>query len=248
LWLVSFLPLQKPIARLNLAALSDFDASSLLRRALCDFEHTIFENEHLTISQDFLIAVNNLVCSQLAVDSNPRESGTQHALDTAAVHHAAPAVRYLHLKKGIPMRKPIALFTLVVLGLAALAWGRNVVTNENRAITAVAQNYMDAYYTANPSLMQKTLHPEFHKRTLRTVNGQTQITEDTAQSMVEGVGLGSGRYIPRNERVRSIEVLDVYRDAASVKVVTGRWIDYMHLSKLNGEWRVLDVVLQYTRN
>jgi hypothetical protein len=42
-------------------------------------------------------------------------------------------------------------------------------------------------------------------------------------------------------------VLDVYRDAASVKVVTGRWIDYMHLSKLNGEWRVLDVVLQYTR-
>jgi hypothetical protein len=64
---------------------------------------------------------------------------------------------------------------------------------------------------------------------------------------VEGVRLGSGKEIPAAERVQKIEVLDVYRDVASVKVITGRWIDYMHLSKLNGEWRVLDVVLQYTR-
>jgi len=146
------------------------------------------------------------------------------------------------------MRKAIFLFTVIVLGLATLAWSRSAGADENRAITTVAQNYMNAYYTADPALMQRSLHPDFHKRTLRTVNGQTQITEDTVQSMVEGVGLGSGKDIPRNERVRSIQVLDVYRDAASVKVVTGRWIDYMHLSKLNGEWRVLDVVLQYTRN
>ena len=95
--------------------------------------------------------------------------------------------------------------------------------------------------------MQKAVHPDFHKRTLQTVNGHTEISEDSVQSMVEGVRLGSGKEIPAAERVQKIEVLDVYRDVASVKVVTGRWIDYMHLSKLNGEWRVLDVVLQYTR-
>ena len=146
------------------------------------------------------------------------------------------------------MRKIILSISVAVLSLAALSWGRKTAADENRAITTVAQNYMDAYYSADPVLMQKSLHPDFHKRTLRTVNGQTQITEDSVQSMVEGVSQGSGRYIPRNERVKSIEVLDVYRDAASVKVVTGRWIDYMHLSKFNNEWRVLDVVLQYTGN
>jgi hypothetical protein len=146
------------------------------------------------------------------------------------------------------MRKTILWLTLIVLILAALGLGRNASSDETRAITAVTQNYMNAYYTADPVLMQRSLHPDFHKRTLRTVNGQTRITEDTVQSMVEGVALGTGKDIPRNERVKSIQVLDLYRDAASVKVVTGRWIDYMHLSKLNGEWRVLDVVLQYTRN
>ena len=144
------------------------------------------------------------------------------------------------------MRKTIALFILLVLGVAVLAWGSTSSSNEKAAVTAVAQNYMDAYYTADAARMQKTLHPDFHKRTL-TVNGHTEISEDTVQSMVEGVRLGSGKEIPMADRIQKIEVLDVYRDAASVKVVTGRWIDYMHVSKLNGEWRVLDVVLQYAR-
>jgi hypothetical protein len=150
-------------------------------------------------------------------------------------------------KKEESMRKTLALFILLTLSVAALAWGSNTTSNENAAITTVAQNYMDAYYTADSGRMQKVLHPDFHKRTLRTVNGHTEISEDTVQSMVEGVRLGSGKEIPAADRVKKIEVLDVYRDAASVKVVTGHWIDYMHLSKLNGEWRVLDVVLQYTR-
>jgi Putative lumazine-binding len=145
------------------------------------------------------------------------------------------------------MRKTLALLILLVLSVAALAWGSASTSNEKAAVAAVAQNYMDAYYTADPARMQNALHPDFHKRTLKTVNGQTEIGEDTVQSMVEGVRLGSGKEIPMTDRIQKIEVLDVYRDAASVKVVTGRWIDYMHLSKLNGEWRVLDVVLQYTR-
>jgi hypothetical protein len=131
------------------------------------------------------------------------------------------------------MRKTLALLVLLVLSVAALAWSSNTTSNEKAAVTAVAQNYMDAYYTADSVRMQKALHPDFHKRTLHTVNGHTEISEDTVQSMVEGVRLGSGKEIPADERVKKIEVLDVYRDAASVKVVTGRWIDYMHLSRLN---------------
>jgi len=145
------------------------------------------------------------------------------------------------------MRKTLVLLILLVLSVVALAWGSTRPSNEQAAITVVAQSYMDAYYTADAARMQKTLHPDFHKRTLQTVKGHTEISEDSVQSMVEGVRLGSGKEIPAAERVQKIELLDVYRDVASVKVITGRWIDYMHLSKLNGEWRVLDVVLQYTR-
>ena len=139
------------------------------------------------------------------------------------------------------------LIVLAALTLATLAGARNTSADQRAAIKTVAQNYMDSYYTADVAGMKQTLHPEFHKRSLRTVNGQLEITEDSVQSMLEGVRAGTGKNVPQADRIQKIEVLDVYKNAASVKVVTGRWIDYMHLSKFNGEWRVLDVVLQYTQ-
>jgi|ERR1700749_637973 hypothetical protein len=144
------------------------------------------------------------------------------------------------------MRKSGALLAIVILSFTS-SWAVDVSHQEKDAVSAVARNYIEAYYTGDAHLMQQSLHPDFHKRTLHNVNGQLEITEDSVQSMVQGVSSGSGRMIPVDDRVKSIEVLDVYKDAASVKVTTGRWIDYMHLSKLNGQWRVLDVVLQYTK-
>jgi hypothetical protein len=146
------------------------------------------------------------------------------------------------------MRKPTLLLASILLPLATLAWTPNADTNQSAAVSTVAQNYMEAYYTGNPALMQRVLHPDFHKRTLRSVNGHTEITEDNRHSMLEGVRSGSGRTFPLDKRVQKIQVLDIYKDAASVKVVTSRWIDYMHLTRQNGEWRVLDVVLQYTNH
>ncbi|HEY1936602.1 MAG TPA: nuclear transport factor 2 family protein [Candidatus Angelobacter sp.] len=145
------------------------------------------------------------------------------------------------------MRNSITVIALLAFTSAMLAEAGNLPTAPNTTITTVARNYMDAYYTADVPRMQRVLHPEFHKRSLRTVNGQLEITEDSVQSMLDGVRAGTGKDIPPSERVRKIEVLDVYKNAASVKVVTDRWIDYMHLTKLNGDWRVLDVVLQYTK-
>ena len=145
------------------------------------------------------------------------------------------------------MRKTFSFFILLVLSVAVLALDNAGASNEKAEGAEGEKNERDADEKAEAERRQKAVHPDFHKRTLQTVNGHTEISEDSVQSMVEGVRLGSGKEIPAAERVQKIEVLDVYRDVASVKVVTGRWIDYMHLSKLNGEWRVLDVVLQYTR-
>jgi hypothetical protein len=121
-------------------------------------------------------------------------------------------------------------------------------TDDRDAIRAVVHDYMDGYFTGDVARMERALHPNFHKRTLRIVNGQVQITEDSAQSMIEHVRTESGKDVPPSERVQSIDVYDVYKNGASIKVVTGRWMDYMILSKSNGEWRVMDVLLQYTKN
>jgi len=150
------------------------------------------------------------------------------------------------------MHKLILIFTFVSLSCVAFTnTGYSAVprgsANERATVAAVAQNYMDAYYSADVNRMEQAIHPDFHKRTLQLKDGHIELVQDTGLSLLEGVRGGSGRDIPVKDRVQRIEVLDIYNDAASVKVVTGRWVDYMLLSKLDGKWRVLDVVLQYTR-
>jgi Putative lumazine-binding len=153
------------------------------------------------------------------------------------------------------MAKLILILMLALLSFTTVGFTNNPssivrpnsqASNERAAITVVARSYMDAYYTADVKRMDRAIHPDFHKRTLRLRDGQMNITQDTRLSLLEGVRSGTGKHVPLNQRVQKIEVLDVYNNAASVKVVTGGWVDYMLLSKLDGQWRVLDVVLQYT--
>lgn len=33
--------------------------------------------------------------------------------------------------------------------------------------------------------------------------------------------------------------------AASIKLIADEWIDYMHLVKLNGSWKIINVLWQY---
>lgn len=145
------------------------------------------------------------------------------------------------------MRKPILLLAFTLLTLTTLAsTTHNRASDEKSAVSSVARNYIESYYTGDVARMQSALHPQFHKRTLHMIHGQLGIREDSVQTMLAGVRSGMGTHVPLNERVQKIEVMDVYRNAANVKVVTGRWTDYMLLSRYNGQWRVLDVVLQYS--
>ena len=44
------------------------------------------------------------------------------------------------------------------------------------------------------------------------------------------------------QRTEQVTVLDVAGSIASAKLVTPGWVDYMTLSRINGEWKILSVV------
>jgi hypothetical protein len=41
-----------------------------------------------------------------------------------------------------------------------------------------------------------------------------------------------------------VTILDLYESAASVKIVTGDFVDYLHLTRWNGEWKILNVLTE----
>jgi len=50
--------------------------------------------------------------------------------------------------------------------------------------------------------------------------------------------------ITEAEKTESISVLDISGNIASSKLVTPHWVDYMTLSKSEGNWKILAVVQQ----
>ena len=39
-----------------------------------------------------------------------------------------------------------------------------------------------------------------------------------------------------------VTVLDVFENAASAKIVASDWVDYLHLARWNGEWKIVNVL------
>jgi hypothetical protein len=96
--------------------------------------------------------------------------------------------------------------------------------------------------------MEQALHPRMVKRTFwkDKATQKDYLTEFFAENMVilaEKYNVKGDKFptVPKKE----VKLLDVSDRTASVKLIADEWIDYMHLAKLNGEWKIVNVLWQY---
>ena len=142
--------------------------------------------------------------------------------------------------------KPIALagglLTVLLVNLAAATQQQKI--SDEEAIRAAVVDYIEAYYTGDASRMEKSLHPHYLKHTISQLGDKLRMTEKTGLQMVQDVRSNGPTDLPACERKKAITVLDITGDVASAKLVTTQWVDHMTLSKWNGEWKIVSVVLR----
>jgi len=51
-------------------------------------------------------------------------------------------------------------------------------------------------------------------------------------------------HLPKGHQKIQIKVLDMTGNIASVKVVSARFVDYLQWGKLNGEWRIINILTE----
>ncbi len=115
--------------------------------------------------------------------------------------------------------------------------------SDKAAITATALDYIEGWYEGNAERMERALHPDLAKRIVRTNDqGRSMLQQMSAMGLVQGVKSGGGKNTPKERQEKDVTILDVYRNAASVKVVASDWIDYLHIAKFNGRWVIVNVL------
>jgi hypothetical protein len=119
---------------------------------------------------------------------------------------------------------------------------------DSAAITSTALDYIEGWYQGDAERMQRALHPDLAKRMVFTdpSSGSSRLNQMTAEQLVASTRAGYGTQTPEAERRRDVSILDIYGNAASVKVTARDWIDYLHVVKFDNRWVIINVLWELT--
>jgi CubicO group peptidase (beta-lactamase class C family)/ketosteroid isomerase-like protein len=115
---------------------------------------------------------------------------------------------------------------------------------DSAAIRAAVLDYVDGWYTGDAARMERAVHPDLAKRIWRPdpERGANRMENQTAMTLVQGTRRGWGRETAEPMRRREIEILEIFGNAASARARMSDWIDLMHLARVNGEWKIVNVL------
>ena len=144
------------------------------------------------------------------------------------------------------MYKPFHLLLLLFAGLSMSATAQT--KEDSVAITRAALDYIESQHKPNAAQLERALHPRLVKRPCWNdkTTGKYVLDEYFAENMI----ILAERYNTKGDKFRvnpkkEVKLLDVSDRTASIKLIADDWIDYMHLTKLNGTWKIVNVLWQF---
>ena len=147
----------------------------------------------------------------------------------------------MKIKSGLLFVSMLLFFVSLLMALAAEARAQSPA--DAAAIKQTALDYIEGWYEGNAERMERALHPELAKRIVRTnKEGQSSLSQMSAMSLVLGTRRGGGKQTPKERQQKDVTILDVFENAACVKVVASDWVDYLHMAKSNGRWVIVNVL------
>ncbi len=106
------------------------------------------------------------------------------------------------------------------------------------AITATALDYYEGWFDGDAQRMERALHPLLVKRAV--VDGAVEV--DSARDMIDATAAGAGvRRDPGDRRI-SVNVDHVHGAIATATVTSAVYVDYLHLVRVDGHWRILNAL------
>jgi len=149
------------------------------------------------------------------------------------------------------------LFTLVLFLACTIAHAQTAATTtaadfnaDSAAIKQTALNYIEGFYNADQQRMAKAIDPELAKRI---------IFKDPAGDAVQSMGYSqlllntrrnkNTNILINNEPFKAVvTIYDIGINIAAVKVVTNKlkFMDYLQMGRINGEWKIVNTLWEFT--
>jgi hypothetical protein len=118
--------------------------------------------------------------------------------------------------------------------------------SDRDAVQQAAFDYIDALYLADPARIERSVHPDLTKRGFwreqPTLPYGPQLTM-SYDALVKLAATWNAKK-DRDTKIRKVDIYEVLDQTASAKVTAFWGIDYLHLAKYDGRWKIINIVWQ----
>jgi hypothetical protein len=117
--------------------------------------------------------------------------------------------------------------------------------NDLEGIRQAALDYAQGWYEGDVERVRHSLHPELAKRRILRdpQTGEERLRHVSQQLILDLTQQGGGSEdVPSSKRYYDIVILDICGDIASVRADTYEYVDYLHLSRSQRRWLIVNVI------
>ena len=136
---------------------------------------------------------------------------------------------------------------ILILAILALTVPARAQTNEDKeAVRQAALDYVESIYDVNPAKAERSVHPDLAKRGFFIKKGETVYTPSAmtfAQLVELAKSYNKSGGVPKNAP-KEVVIYEVSDQTASAKVTASWGIDYLHLARYDGKWKIINILWQ----
>jgi len=155
-----------------------------------------------------------------------------------------------NIKKLIIMGAFIFLFLnfIKVMPVAQTTLNKELqLAEKEKAIRKVALDYVEGWYSADTTRMANALSKDLKKRGFIMNNKAKKeiIANATYPQMIKWTGQRDDQLKLNKDIELKVEILEIGERIANVKTTTPDFIDYIHLGKIDGEWKIYNAIWEW---
>ncbi len=136
---------------------------------------------------------------------------------------------------------------LIIILLLGSSWNGNFnkEPDDKAAVERAILDYVESFYEADLSKAHRSVAKDLHKRGyFKNQKGNYEEAFMTFEQFLEMASDWNTRANVTDNSLKKITIFEILDQTASAKVEAHWGIDYFHLAKLNGEWKVVNVLWQ----
>ncbi len=117
-------------------------------------------------------------------------------------------------------------------------------SSDKEAIKETALNYIEGWYTADTARMARALSTDLAKKgiIMNPRSDELVIAPATYSQMLQWTGQKPNELEMDPNKQMEVVIIEVGQNIAMVKTITPDFVDYLHMGKMNGEWKIYNAI------